>query len=117
MHACLVISVVTDSMQCYGLQRARLLCPWDSPGKDTGVQNGKETITYMVMHVNKYYHHLRLGMLGRVLFTLRSFREEHYRGKFQTPEERCYSVGAGTLVGWRHRSDEAGSMSAEKIAD
>ena len=56
-------------------------------------------------------------MLGRVLFTLRSFREGHYRGKFQTPEERCYSAGAGTLVGWRHRSDEAGSMSAEKTAD
>ena len=30
-------SVVSDSLQCYGLEPARLLCPWDSPGKDTGV--------------------------------------------------------------------------------
>ena len=34
---CAVASVVTDSLQPYGLSPARLLCPWDSPGKDTGV--------------------------------------------------------------------------------
>ena len=26
-----------DSLQPHGLQPARLLCPWDSPGKNTGV--------------------------------------------------------------------------------
>ena len=30
-------SVVSDSLQPDGLQPARLLCPWDSPGKNTGV--------------------------------------------------------------------------------
>ena len=30
-------SVVPDSVQPPGLQPTRLLCPWDSPGKDTGV--------------------------------------------------------------------------------
>ena len=30
-------SVVSDSWQPHGLQSARLLCPWDFPGKDTGV--------------------------------------------------------------------------------
>ena len=30
-------SVVSDSLWPYGLWRTRLLCPWDSPGKDTGV--------------------------------------------------------------------------------
>ena len=34
--ACYVASVVSDSVQHYGLQPTRLLCPWDSPGKDTG---------------------------------------------------------------------------------
>ena len=34
LHAC---SVMSDSLQPYGLQPARLLCPWDSPGKNTGV--------------------------------------------------------------------------------
>ena len=34
MHAC---SVLSDSLQPYRLQPTRLLCPWDSPGKNTGV--------------------------------------------------------------------------------
>ena len=29
-------SVVSDSLRPHGLQLARLLCPWDSPGKSTG---------------------------------------------------------------------------------
>ena len=34
---CKVASVVSSSLQPYVLQPARLLCPWDSPGKNTGV--------------------------------------------------------------------------------
>ena len=30
-------SVMSDSLQPHGLQPSRLLCPWDSPGKNTGV--------------------------------------------------------------------------------
>ena len=30
-------SVVSDSSWCHGLQPTRLLCPWDFPGKSTGV--------------------------------------------------------------------------------
>ena len=30
-------SVVSDFLQSHGLQPARLLCPWDSLGKSTGV--------------------------------------------------------------------------------
>ena len=30
-------SVMSDSLRPHGLQPARLLCPWDSPGKNTGV--------------------------------------------------------------------------------
>ena len=33
---CLVTSVVSDSLRPYGLQPNSLLCPWDSPGKNTG---------------------------------------------------------------------------------
>ena len=32
-----VCSVMADSLQPHGLQPTRLLCPWDFPGKDTGV--------------------------------------------------------------------------------
>ena len=31
-------SVVSDPLRPHGLQPARLLCPWDSPGKHTGVR-------------------------------------------------------------------------------
>ena len=30
-------SVTSNSLQPWGLQPARLLCPWDAPGKNTGV--------------------------------------------------------------------------------
>ena len=33
---CSVASVLSDPLQPHGLQPARLLCSWDSPGKNTG---------------------------------------------------------------------------------
>ena len=30
-------SVLSDSLQPYGLESTRLLCPWNPPGKNTGV--------------------------------------------------------------------------------
>ena len=39
MHACMLSpSVMSDSVPPYGQQPTRLLCPWDSPGKNTGVR-------------------------------------------------------------------------------
>ena len=35
MHA--IASVVSESLRPHGLQPAMVLCPWDSPGKNTGV--------------------------------------------------------------------------------
>ena len=37
MHACSVTSVMSDSLRSYGPWPTRLLCPWHSPGKNTGV--------------------------------------------------------------------------------
>ena len=34
-NMCVSCSVVSDSLWPHGLQPARLLCPWDSPGKNT----------------------------------------------------------------------------------
>ena len=34
---CVSPLVVSDSLQPHGLQPSRLLCPWNSPGKSTGV--------------------------------------------------------------------------------
>ena len=36
MYVCSVL-VVSNSLRPCGLQPAKLLCPWDSPGKNTGV--------------------------------------------------------------------------------
>ena len=37
MHVFSVTSDVSDCLWPHGLSPARLLCPWDSPGKNTGV--------------------------------------------------------------------------------
>ena len=37
MCVCSVTSVISDSLRPHGLWSTRLLCPWDSPGKNTGV--------------------------------------------------------------------------------
>ena len=37
MHACMIGLFVSDSLRPHGLYPARLLCPWDFPGRDTGV--------------------------------------------------------------------------------
>ena len=37
MHVCLAATVVSDSLWLHGLQPATLLYPWDSPGKNSGV--------------------------------------------------------------------------------
>ena len=36
-RSCVSRSAVSDSLRPHGLQPTRLLCPWDSPGKNTGV--------------------------------------------------------------------------------
>ena len=37
MHVCLLSGIVVSNLWPHGLQPTRLLCPWDSPGKNTGV--------------------------------------------------------------------------------
>ena len=37
LSVCLVTSTVSDSLWPYGLEPTRLLCPWYSPGRNTGV--------------------------------------------------------------------------------
>ena len=37
VHACSVASVVSNALGPYGLWPPRLLCPWDSSGRNTGV--------------------------------------------------------------------------------
>ena len=34
---CVLVKVMSNSLRPHGLQPTRLLCPWDSPGKNSGV--------------------------------------------------------------------------------
>ena len=36
-YTCVSHSAMSDSLQAHGLQPATLLCPWNSPGKNTGM--------------------------------------------------------------------------------
>ena len=51
---CYVASVVSDSVRPHRRQPTRLLCPWDSPGKNTGVAScfdhlGIKTVSFSGM--------------------------------------------------------------------
>ena len=37
MYMCVSCSVVSNSLRTHGLEPTRFLCPWDFPGKNTGV--------------------------------------------------------------------------------
>ena len=52
-HACMLSrSVVSDSLPPHGLWPVRLLCPWDSPGKNTGVGCHHYLLEFGQIHVH-----------------------------------------------------------------
>ena len=53
---CVSCSVVSNSLWSYGLQPTRLLCPWNSPGKNTGVG-----WHWAVMYMNLTTSHHAMG--------------------------------------------------------
>ena len=62
---CKVASVLSDSLWPYGLQTSRILCPRDSPGKNTGV--GCCCLLqgiFPTQQTNLYLLHLLPGKLG-----------------------------------------------------
>ena len=52
------LSVVSNSLQPHGLQPARLLCPWNSPGKNTGV--GSHSLLQEIFPTQGLLHSLAL---------------------------------------------------------
>ena len=67
--------VVSDSVQPHGLEPARLLCPWDFPGKNTGVEYHSllqgiiptQGSNLGLQHCRRILYHLSgLGSLGLV---------------------------------------------------
>ena len=72
-HVCYVTSVMSNSLWPHGLYPTRLLCPWNSPGKNTGVghhallqgifQPGVWTQVSYVFCISRWVlcHYCRLG--------------------------------------------------------
>ena len=61
---CVCCSVMSNSLRPHGQQPARLLCPWNSPGKNTGVgchfllQRIFQTEGSNLMHCRQILYHL-----------------------------------------------------------
>ena len=66
MYYMLACSVMSDSLRPYGLQLARLLHPWDSPGKNTGV-----SCHFLLQGIllNQNLHPVSHALAGRVFIT------------------------------------------------
>ena len=81
VHVCSVTSVVSNILQPHGLQPTRLLCPWDFPGKNTGV--GCHFLLHGIFPTQGSNPHL-LGLLHcrQILYSLAT-REAHIRYKSQ----------------------------------
>ena len=64
---CWVTSVMSVSVQLYGLEPARLLCPWDSPGKNIAVPSSRGSSQPRDQtHVSYIYLHWQVGSLPLV---------------------------------------------------
>ena len=61
-------SVVSDSLRPHGLQPKRLLCPWDFPGKSTGV--GCHCLRWVQLcgSLSILWHCLSLGLEWKLTF-------------------------------------------------
>ena len=98
---CLVAqsSVMSDSLWPPGLQPARLLCPWDSPGKNTGV--GCCALLQGIFPTKG-------SNLG-----LRHCRQTSYRWATRETLLMCYHRSEWSMWGWGPRPEERQS-SAER---
>ena len=73
---CPVASVMSNSLQPHRLQSVRLLCPWDSPGKNTGV--GCHALLQGIFLTQGLHPHVHL-LHCRLIFL--PLRHRHYTEK------------------------------------
>ena len=57
-------SIMSDSLQPHGQQPSRLLCPWNSPGKNTGV--GSQSILLGIFPTQGLKHWVYCNLLQAV---------------------------------------------------
>ena len=59
-------SIVSDSLQPHGVEPTRLLCPWDSPGKNTGVDY--HALLQGIFPTQRWNPCLCISSIGRQIF-------------------------------------------------
>ena len=59
-----VASVISDSLRPYGLGPTRLFCPWDSPGKSTGVEFSWRKLKSSKFHTLGQSHFWQLALVA-----------------------------------------------------
>ena len=96
-----VVSVVSDSLQSYGLQHARLLCSWDSPGKNTRVV-ARLSSRAPSQHRGRPASLMSPALAGRS-FTTRTIWEA-----------QCFSNNCCSLSGWRSSSASCDGSHSQK---
>ena len=77
VHVFSVTSVMSDSLRCYGLESARILCPGDSPGKNIAV--GRHSLLQEIfqtqglnpclLHFRQIIYHWATGKALRLWFS------------------------------------------------
>ena len=67
VHVRQVASVMSDSLQPYGLLPCRLLCPWNSPDKNTGVGCHAFLQIFLTQGLNLCLLHRQAGSLPLAL--------------------------------------------------
>ena len=80
-------SVVSNSSRPHGLQPTRLLCPWDFPGKNTGVEcrRGLHIFLghYMLTDIRMLLHYAGIWSCSLIIFLLmKALQCSHYYSPF-----------------------------------
>ena len=98
---------MSDSLQHHGLQPTRLLCPWDSPGKNTGV--GSHFLFQGILLTqgsNPHFLHWQVGSLPLNLKLL------HPPCPLQIPPYRQVSAIVGAAAVLHGNTDTLGQQEA-----
>ena len=82
-------SVVSNSLQPHGLQPTRLLCPWDFPGKSTGVGKPKK---FVLLSGTKSVVSLRWYLISA--YTAKAYKHQVRKAHLRDSEGLVSLVGS-----------------------
>ena len=113
---CSVSSVMSDSLWPCGLQPARLRCPWDSPGKNTGV--GCHSLLQGILQTQGSNPGLFCPCIGRrVLYHQRHLWSSLVgRGWQLSPQQRNTLISDGKSPGRCWECDHTRGVSLQCVA-